>query len=90
MRSCQLTFRVIFNQQGVVTTIHVTVPYTGIMDTTIETFTECRAEIRSFLFPFTNWPDKTDKLIPQITGCPALVTSDPYKFVLASDVCPSS
>jgi len=35
--------------------MHVTIPYGGIIDTNVESFGLCRAEIRQYLLPFTDW-----------------------------------
>jgi len=72
--------------QGAISTIYVTVPYTGIIDTTAETFARCRAEVRQLLKPFANWSGSTD-LLPQIADCPPFTFAEPYEFFKRVEVC---
>ena len=72
--------------QGLLTTIYVKVPYTGILDATTETFGTCRAEVREFLKQFVNWP-KSTALFPIISGCPAVTFTAPYQFTQYQTAC---
>jgi len=41
--------------QNVLTGIRLTVPYVGILDTSVDAFTRCETEVLNFLVPFVNW-----------------------------------
>lgn len=72
---------------GAITTINVVVPYTGVMDTTTETFALCRAEVRQFMRQFVNWPSG-QRLVSDISGCPSITFDPPYEFIMRQTVCP--
>ena len=72
--------------QGAITTIYVKVPYTGIMETTAETFAKCRAEVRRYVEKFANWPSGI-ALMQRPSGCPQISFSAPYEFIKRSSVC---
>ena len=58
--------------QGAISTIYVNVPYTGVMDTTAQSFAKCRVEVRDFLQHSTD----ISTLVPQIPGCPKVTITD--------------
>jgi len=72
--------------QGAISGIGVKVPYTGITDTTADTFAKCRVEVREYLRQFANWPRSTD-LLPRLGGCPAVTFAAPYEFDTRRSVC---
>ena len=74
--------------QGVVTAVHVDVPYVGVIHTAVEAFAKCRAEIREYLRPFTNWPrkDLVSDLSPE--GCGRMTFQQTTFTASARPVCP--
>lgn len=80
----------IFNDicmQGVVTSVHVSVPYVGVIHTTAETYAKCRAALRAYFRPFVNWPLGVD-LVPDLSseGC-GRMTFDQTTFTAGNTVC---
>ena len=73
--------------QGVVTSVHVTVPYVGVIHTTAEAYARCRAEIRAYMRPFINWPLNVN-LLPDLSaeGC-GRMTFDQTVFTAGTAVC---
>jgi len=76
--------------QGVVTSVHVSVPYVGVIHTTAEAYAKCRADIRTYMRPFINWPLDVN-LIPDLSpeGCGRMSFSQ-TTFTVGASVCQSS
>jgi len=73
--------------QGVVTAVNVSVPYVGVIHTNAEEYAKCRAEIRTYMRLFINWPLNAD-LVPDLSseGCGRL-TFGQTTFMPGSAVC---
>ena len=86
----QLSRNILFGLcvQGVVTAVHVTVPYVGVIHTTAVAYARCRAEIRAYLRPFINWPLKSVNLVEDLSseGC-GRMTFDHTMFTAGAVVC---
>ena len=73
--------------QGVVSAVNVSVPYVGVIHTTVEAFARCRAEVRAHLRPFVSWPLDV-QLVPDLSseGC-GRMTFQQTTFTQGSTIC---